>query len=884
MRPSDYTLSFLDEIGPSPSDQTVEETWRDRVFPLLSPGTFEANWQAVPDPCGWFLDSSRSRCRVDPKPHHVANCQVDLQAHDGTSYPATISYEAVVFAKAAYLRQVLRGEAHVHAALARRRFVDQYVAKLPAEWREVIVHCGLHLYSDGRGGPMAPSSADIYQPLSQPRNIRLLKLLPAEDSTSMLQCTLAESVCLPDVQYEALSYVWGEQLPDTMQPIQLNGFPFNVGKNLGGALRQLRPQAGGPRLLWIDAVCIDQTNLQERAQQVAQMDHVYRTAANVIVWLGLEAGATAGAFDGLAHGPASETQEFDALLVNEATLEFPFVSSRPGQPGPYDRYSHRFPSSPTAEGAIAMIQQTLRETPEPLPESTHTAKACLRVLAQPWWRRVWVLQELILARKATVEHGSGSMRWPLLQFILFLFARRRWGMEGFFISSNVPSLREQEMDLLLELSAEIEKVFPFFFLQQSSVLASRIKPASMADLVTLTHKFEATDARDQVYALVGLLPTESRERVIFTPNYKTDARRLCVRTARYWLESTGSLDVISAWETVLRGSEGHGAQRPALPSWAPDLIRPHIWQFCSILISSFSPYKPVWEYLVEKKAREESKSVCVSAPDQGAAAKNPDFSTLQLYNAGFHRQSPYPLEFAAYDEVFLPRGVTVDCIVEVGPMLRSPLAESGRTLFHEGRLEAAPAIVDELMETIQSWKSTARLSQPGTYPSTGEPLHEAFWRTIFLDRYITSERAMDEPLSLARFGRCEGENASGPAQFAGRFPPTNPLHERNMGLVLAMDTFLRGQFVKVNMFSFWMSMFRTSKGYIGVGHPDTQAGDKIVVLLGSPVPLILRDYPEGYVIVGQSYVHGIMDGEIIAAKMSGDKDVKKEEFEQFHLI
>lgn len=873
MKPADYTLSFLDHVGPFPSDQVVEEAWRDRVFPLVALDDYKENWQRVFDPCGLFVHSSGPRCRVEPKPHHLNNCKVNIRAHDGTSHPTTIPYEAIVFAKVMYARHrpaVARmPPAFSYPILAHRFFVDLLVGRLPVRWREVIAHCSLHLYNDN-SGPSTTLSVDAgtHQPLSQPTSIRLLKLLPAENHGSMLQCTLAESVCSPDAQYEALSYVWGKQSPDTIQPIQLNGLSFNVGKNLEEALRQLRPRVGESRVLWIDAVCIDQTNTQERSQQVAQMDNVYRNATRVIVWLGPESDMSSGFFP--KSEETSEDQQLEEFLLEHTdTLEFPFVRSRPGLPGPYDPYSRSFKGGcATADELIEKVNQVLREIPPgPVPPPcTFTADRCLEILARPWWKRVWVLQELVLANKATVQCGPGSMGWTVLQSMLFLFARRRSDHPNFLVSSNDndPSLQSAEWDVLPKLSMEVQRVFPFFFLQRNSALASRIRAVSMATLVTLTNDLEATDPRDEVFALVGLLPTDSRERAIFTPDYTTHVRRLCLRAARHWLESTRTLEAISAWETVLEDSEGHDAQRPMFPSWVPDLIRPQIWNSSSILISNFLPYKLVHEYLVEKKAREQSQSPDSGAESQAAAVANAEFSRLQLYNASLHRQSPYPLESTAYDEVFLPRGVTVDTIVEIGPILETPQARSGRSLYHGGEFEADRLIfiISELMKIIQRWKSVACLSHQGTYPFTGQSRHEAFWRTIFLDRYRSSG-GMGELLNLTRIKTHKSGNASDLQsggefpQFGGGFPPANLKEEAHMLLVLAMDTMEAGDPLKVDLYSLLMRMFRTSKGYIGIGHPATMVKDKVVVLLGSSVPLILREFPLGHIVVGQRYARAV---------------------------
>lgn len=86
-------------------------------------------------------------------------------------------------------------------------------------------------------------------------------------------------------KYEALSYVWGN--PNATIPIKLEAHGFPVTKNLERALRYFRyPDTA--RILWIDAICIDQKNIPERNQQVQRIGRIYQSATKVILWMGEE--------------------------------------------------------------------------------------------------------------------------------------------------------------------------------------------------------------------------------------------------------------------------------------------------------------------------------------------------------------------------------------------------------------------------------------------------------------------------------------------------------------------------------------------------------------------------------------------------------------------
>ncbi|KAH7397245.1 heterokaryon incompatibility protein-domain-containing protein, partial [Pyrenochaeta sp. MPI-SDFR-AT-0127] len=121
-----------------------------------------------------------------------------------------------------------------------------------------------------------------YAPLHpSKRSIRILKVLPGLFRGELLQCELVN--CTTDYPYTCLSYTWGE-CTDTYH-ILINRQPFFVRSNVWDFLRMARtkyPQ----RPFWIDAICIDQTNVEERNSQVAEMGAIYSNAMQVITWLG----------------------------------------------------------------------------------------------------------------------------------------------------------------------------------------------------------------------------------------------------------------------------------------------------------------------------------------------------------------------------------------------------------------------------------------------------------------------------------------------------------------------------------------------------------------------------------------------------------------------
>jgi hypothetical protein len=116
----------------------------------------------------------------------------------------------------------------------------------------------------------------------QTDEIRVLILQPGV-GVDRLQCTLETYQLDNCKEFEALSYAWGD--PKLVEPIILNGSRTMITHNLSVALRHLR-YTQSCRVLWIDAVCINQKDIDERNHQVFMMNRVYSVAKQVLVWLG----------------------------------------------------------------------------------------------------------------------------------------------------------------------------------------------------------------------------------------------------------------------------------------------------------------------------------------------------------------------------------------------------------------------------------------------------------------------------------------------------------------------------------------------------------------------------------------------------------------------
>lgn len=146
----------------------------------------------------------------------------------------------------------------------------------------------------------APKQASTYTYESlDEQEFRLLEILPTSSSSqSPLQCNIkvASLRDRENLQYEAVSYVWGDPTPN--KTILMNGKCLHLSMNSDKALRRMAlPDRN--RTVYLDAVCINQTDIAERGQQVLLMGDIYRYTQSTLVYLGDADDSTEAAFENL---------------------------------------------------------------------------------------------------------------------------------------------------------------------------------------------------------------------------------------------------------------------------------------------------------------------------------------------------------------------------------------------------------------------------------------------------------------------------------------------------------------------------------------------------------------------------------------------------------
>jgi len=161
-----------------------------------------------------------------------------------------------------------------------------------------------------------------YRPLDIDVNeIRLITLLLSDDQ-DIVRCDFEHVSLINPPEFSALSYCWGK--PDITKEILINGIPFPVTTNLESALRHL--VAKGYSRLWVDAMCINLKDKDEKSQQLLWMGSIYRRAKEVVAWIGEENVDSNAAIDAIASYDKSEAEGLPETAIGPIVklLERPY--------------------------------------------------------------------------------------------------------------------------------------------------------------------------------------------------------------------------------------------------------------------------------------------------------------------------------------------------------------------------------------------------------------------------------------------------------------------------------------------------------------------------------------------------------------------------------
>lgn len=348
------------------------------------------------------------------------------------------------------------------------------------------------------------------------REIRLLRLKEGKGA-SPVQFSI-DTVHFDRVaEYQALSYVWGDE--NQTRYVSCNGYSFTITLNLFQALWQLR-ESGNSKPLWVDAICINQKDVAERTAQVRIMGDIYSSASVTLTWL----------------GPPTDTDGVVTAFIEQ--LYIALNSETFGRGGPY------------VDLDVAGLG---------LPHFKSTPWVALfELLTRPWFSRVWVIQESVLALNTIFCYGSHMVPKVMFYQAAFTLTFKNVEMEVSLYQASRKTFRNSAAwvpgwNATLDGTEERSKL-PFL------------------EALVRSKGFAATNPKDKYFAIVGLA---SGVRPNFI-DYQRSLREIVIDVAKDAL-TTGSIFQLNGSTgptglDLLSFVNGRRSldELECLPSWAPE--------------------------------------------------------------------------------------------------------------------------------------------------------------------------------------------------------------------------------------------------------------------------------------------------------------------------
>ncbi|KAI0864048.1 heterokaryon incompatibility protein-domain-containing protein [Xylaria cubensis] len=381
-----------------------------------------------------------------------------------------------------------------------------------------------------------------YSPLNLSQGeIRLFILSPGEDSQPIAGTLLHTHLRAPD-PYQALSYTWGSSAIQV--PISINGYPFMVNSNLYAVLLELR-EKGKEIVVWIDAICINQADIEERNAHVPMMHEVYSRATQVIVWLG------------------RESEDSNLAMALLPTIIYDTITN-------------------SDENANVLVNRSSQD------DMKSIWRPIARLFARPWWTRVWVIQEVALtSHYITVKCGKAEQPWKF--FVVAGVILHDAFVAGAF--SHHPRIMNDSILAGITISSWPSEIV--------SMDPEKNKSWTLEHALTkLARLRDATDPRDKVFGILNLIPVEQWP---CRPDYSLDVRTLYTKVALHIMEKNKNLRLLAScvtgdWPTT----DGHlrsyfrRSLIAGIPSWVPNWTQ---MRYCPPFPGGIESTVPVEEQL-----------------------------------------------------------------------------------------------------------------------------------------------------------------------------------------------------------------------------------------------------------------------------------------------
>ncbi|KAG8525586.1 uncharacterized protein KY384_009230 [Bacidia gigantensis] len=352
-----------------------------------------------------------------------------------------------------------------------------------------------------------------YSPLPE-RYIRLLYV----SSNPVCTTYTLKAVKLRDAgSYTALSYVWGSS--ERTHSIICDGKTLQVTRSVFELLTSDHAKSNKDWPYWIDAICINQNDNEEKADQIRKMHQIFTSAEKVTVWLG-------------------QTDQNSDLAMDKL-LALSFCSRD------LEAYENGRELTSDSQG-LGYLRGLNGDEQEKI------ARALGSLCCRPWFLRVWTFQEIILAgRRAFLTCGSRSMRWyEFAEATRFVARATVHGFSFVFENASVGMHSVESIQEMLLLSRLRERERNGLHLPQLLGVASRKS---------------TTNPLDRVYGVLGLAPPALRSRIRINYGDESEAakQQLNIECLKACIKHDPELSLLY----MVSGSE----PQAGLPSWCPNL-------------------------------------------------------------------------------------------------------------------------------------------------------------------------------------------------------------------------------------------------------------------------------------------------------------------------
>ncbi|CAM1509732.1 Fc.00g000670.m01.CDS01 [Cosmosporella sp. VM-42] len=659
------------------------------------------------------------------------------------------------------------------------------------------------------------SKFSLYTPLCVEKDEIRLLTINAATAGSDLTCRLETVSLQSKPHYEALSYVWGS--PDNSKAIFINNISFNVQLNLFTALQRLRNQSS-LRIMWIDAVCINQRDDKERENQVRKMTDIYSLASGVLVWIGEE--------------------------TPESTMALHFIQSLPPFPG--DLHG----SMDAYESQLAPARKRFINTLRTDNSAVVATKAFFtEILQREYWNRVWIIQEVVLGTNITVQCGKAQVPWDMFFSVAtnLLYCLTEVGINpgaktgGSASMSAINSIRQ-----LRSLAIQVP----------------------IGDLIAGNRNAKATQNIDFVFGFLGI--AKHTDDPLLAPDYTRSEGEVFTNVVEHHATVYRNLDLICMSLGVVPVSPTRMA------SWVPDWpelwkslqrrtpaerrpILPIVVRFWSgeILSRAYTPYQTFSSLrTIDLFPVVGEWDAALGIPAMAQVARQPDILMArgvfvdELEDIGaVHMGGPPDGNFSDWNELMLTRfGLFEDTIAGVGSVNLRDLPDRINRLLTGQYGQSSDSSLGSLVKNSTRTAGFGISLRQLFLGVSKEKEKRYIDGSSLLQAYITTILA-GRLLDVSRF-----DTEDYTAFWSGQFPGLNKAAEAHRFLMIAQS---------LKTCSLHRRLAVSKKGYLLACTANVKEGDTICVLYGCSVPVVLREVDDHHVFVGEAYAHGLMDGQAV---------------------